>query len=650
MKYLLCSFFLPLLVYGEETSFPPAVEAAKESVVKIIIRDSLQNEGVSQGTGFLLEDPYNPGTTLLITNFHVISEIKGKKSIHLQTQTGRPLQFERIKHLAAYPDDLAVLEVKGGEGGSLKLGVIPNNEVYVLGFPEGEFRKIRGEGVEQKDENRVSFFIQSDKEFQGISGSPILNRQGGVFGIYTADSSSANHRTIAEGISAAALRKLLKTAELPLKKPENLIKKKIVDLEKPATEGDVRAQYQLGSFFISSRNYEEAYEWLIKAVKQGHEQAREKFADVILILEDLDVQDVNKEIKKFKKSLKRARRGNAKSQYYVGQVFLQGLSIYSSFAYKPKEHIDHKKARKWFKKAAEQGHTLAQCRLGIMFFKGQGGEIDYKEARKWLTMAAESNNPEAQYELGVRLLEEKPGGWEKNTEEAIKWLERAADQGDAIREAEMKADGILFGDLEGNYEDEKEFFRLGQAYHVRSQHKLGTLFFEGLKGIEPDYQKARKWFMRTMAQAGKDAALVYYRESAQYHLGIMSFKGLGLKMPDYQDAFEKFFSVANTDKEEMFSIRKGHAESQYMLGTMFFKGLGVKPDREEAYKWFLAAARQGHIKARRVLNRLFQEEEAKRGRLTLFNKGRYQAGKKSSEERCYKAIAKGKNDLDVSSK
>ncbi len=43
----------------------------------------------------------------------------------------------------------------------------------------------------------------------------------------------------------------------------------------------------------------------------------------------------------------------------------------------------------WYRKAAEQGHALAQTNLGIMYEEGQGVGQDYKEAVGWYSKAAE---------------------------------------------------------------------------------------------------------------------------------------------------------------------------------------------------------------------------------------------------------------------
>ena len=56
---------------------------------------------------------------------------------------------------------------------------------------------------------------------------------------------------------------------------------------------------------------------------------------------------------------------------------------------------------KWFRKAAEQGLSAAQLKLGLMYERGQGEPQDYAMAQFWYAKAAEQDYASAQYNLGV---------------------------------------------------------------------------------------------------------------------------------------------------------------------------------------------------------------------------------------------------------
>ncbi len=55
---------------------------------------------------------------------------------------------------------------------------------------------------------------------------------------------------------------------------------------------------------------------------------------------------------------------------------------------------------KWFRKAAEQGNAVAQCKLGQCYHNGEGVEQDYAEALKWYRKAADQG-----FELAKEYLE-----------------------------------------------------------------------------------------------------------------------------------------------------------------------------------------------------------------------------------------------------
>ena len=61
---------------------------------------------------------------------------------------------------------------------------------------------------------------------------------------------------------------------------------------------------------------------------------------------------------------------------------------------------------------------------------GEGLEQHFKEAVKWYQKAADQGDAEAQMNLG--LMYENGEGVEQDDKEAVKWYQKAADQGDAL--------------------------------------------------------------------------------------------------------------------------------------------------------------------------------------------------------------------------
>ena len=53
---------------------------------------------------------------------------------------------------------------------------------------------------------------------------------------------------------------------------------------------------------------------------------------------------------------------------------------------------DNAEAVKWYRRAAEQGHTSAQFHLGVMYSMGRGVPQDNVQAYAWLLLATEQDS------------------------------------------------------------------------------------------------------------------------------------------------------------------------------------------------------------------------------------------------------------------
>lgn len=97
---------------------------------------------------------------------------------------------------------------------------------------------------------------------------------------------------------------------------------------------------------------------------------------------------------------------------------------------------NYAEAVKWYHKAAENEHALAQCFLGYYYEKGEGVTKDLTKAVKWYHKAAIQGNETAQFDLG--LCYEYGKGVTKNIPEAEKWYRKAAKQGHKNAEAALQ--------------------------------------------------------------------------------------------------------------------------------------------------------------------------------------------------------------------
>jgi len=185
---------------------------------------------------------------------------------------------------------------------------------------------------------------------------------------------------------------------------------------------------------------------------------------------------------------------------------------------------------------AEKGDAKAQLELGNAFSSGGFGlEKNQQEALKWIRKAAEQNYALAQNDLGVCFVAGK--GLEKDQQEAVKWFRKAAEQGFAM-----------------------------------SQFNLGTCYYNG-NGVRQDVSEAVKWYRKAAEQ---NYAL------AQSVMGDLYGSGIGMSQ-DLTEAVKWYRKAAE----------QNYASAQRCVGEAYFKGIVVEKNMAEAYKWFSLAAAQG---------------------------------------------------------
>ncbi len=75
--------------------------------------------------------------------------------------------------------------------------------------------------------------------------------------------------------------------------------------------------------------------------------------------------------------------------YKTGLRYYEGVGVTKDYA----------EALKWYRKAANQGHSLAQYDIGSMYYNGEGVNKDVAEALNWYQKAADQGNSLAIYRL-----------------------------------------------------------------------------------------------------------------------------------------------------------------------------------------------------------------------------------------------------------
>jgi TPR repeat protein len=94
---------------------------------------------------------------------------------------------------------------------------------------------------------------------------------------------------------------------------------------------------------------------------------------------------------------------------------------------------DYAQAVLWYRKAADQSHSLAQFNLALMYAAGQGVPRDEAQSKVWMQRSADLGDAGAQFNVGMKhhraSLHGLPEAAPESRIQAYKWLQLAAAQG-----------------------------------------------------------------------------------------------------------------------------------------------------------------------------------------------------------------------------
>jgi TPR repeat protein len=121
----------------------------------------------------------------------------------------------------------------------------------------------------------------------------------------------------------------------------------------------------------------------------------------------------------FDRTLELANNGNTVAQSNLGVMYGNGLGVAKNAT----------EAVKWYRKAAEQGDVFAQSNLAFMYANGHGVAENDAVAVNWYRKAAEQGDAGAQSNLGSMYA--KGDGVAKDKLSAYAWWSLAKAQGDS---------------------------------------------------------------------------------------------------------------------------------------------------------------------------------------------------------------------------
>jgi TPR repeat protein len=217
-----------------------------------------------------------------------------------------------------------------------------------------------------------------------------------------------------------------------------------------------------------------------------------------------------------------------------------------------------------FRRAAAQGHGVAQFHLGMLHMLGDGVPQDTRLGLELLTQAAEQGNGAAQLHLGLFHKAGAPG-LEVDEVEARDWLARAADSGEARAMREL---AWMLTTGQGGEEDLPRAVALLRAAidagDAQSALLLGRYLDAGL-GVAEDPAEARLMF-----QLARDYGL----PAGAGYLGFMLDMGRGGPQ-DLQGAVALYLEA----------IRGGYAPAGLKLAQLVWSDASTYPDVADALAW-----------------------------------------------------------------
>ena len=193
--------------------------------------------------------------------------------------------------------------------------------------------------------------------------------------------------------------------------------------------GVAAAEYMVGYFYAEGIACEidenKAWDYFLSAARKGCEEAEYMVA---LSYENGVHTEKNAELaQKWRKQLKNPPPEIPEAETETpAPPPDDGEELYQS-ARRCLSEKDFEGAAMFYKRAADLGHTRAQCSYGKCLYTGSGTAKDTAEAFRYFKLAAEQNLNIAQYNLGVMYL--KGVYVPKDIEEAKRWFTLAADNG-----------------------------------------------------------------------------------------------------------------------------------------------------------------------------------------------------------------------------
>ena len=440
--------------------------------------------------------------------------------------------------------------------------------------------------------------------------------------------------------------------------------------DRAAKKNHVKSIAAVGAAYASGngieKNYSLAFQYLEKAFEQDDAFAAERLGFLYQHGFGLPQKDYRKAIQYYNKA---AELGNSAAMAALGQMIENGqggtpdlqqaISCYQASAQKadPTGQMklaqflfsgngiprNYSEALKLARASANQGNADAMALLGKAYEDGLGVPADKNKAKelyqhalgKGSSLAKEyltELEAEVQYNNGMKCLESRLG-MERNYEQALRWFEKAAAQGNS---AAMEQMGYLSErGLGGKFDVQKAkswYEKAAEKGNAAALADLGNLYFQGDFGIEKDYSKA-------MELLKKAVTLLSSAPEEDRWKVLNAFFCIG-KM--YEDGRGVSKNILLALRFYLTGAHYGNLRSAFQLGQIYQSGRpGIPPSAENSQRWFeFCASHENDIRS--------EDDRAMRIIGHLYKKG-YGGKKQDAEIACiwYEKSAKMGNVLAI---
>lgn len=239
--------------------------------------------------------------------------------------------------------------------------------------------------------------------------------------------------------------------------------------------------------------------------------------------------------------------------------------------------FDADKVIEYMTKAAEQGYTYAQYKLGTYFYYGLK-EVDIPRAKYWFEKSYEQGYPYSALMLGDIYLYNIEGKDEPDYSKSFEYYKYAESQG-AVSEGLGVCYEYGFG-VESNETEAFKYYTLAaNENYTAAKYRLGLCYKYGT-GTSVNTIEAYRWFSDA-AQNGN----IY----ATYEAAMLLLNGDGVGK-DEEQAVKMLLKAA----EEEYDW------AQFELGNCYLTGRGVPEDDVQAMVWYQKAAENGNEQAQKV--------------------------------------------------